>query len=62
MFGKYEPRRVGEQLLDTCIGFLLAATALYCAVWVLVQIWPWVLGICLVGGIGWVWLWWHRLW
>jgi hypothetical protein len=63
---KYDPSRLGarltERLLDACIGLCLAATALYCAVWLIAQIWLWLVGTLVVVGIGWAWLWWHRRW
>ncbi len=54
---KYEPARIGERLFDACIGICLAATALYCAAWLLAQIWPWLLGFGVVGLVVW---WWRR--
>ncbi|MGL4338981.1 MAG: hypothetical protein ACRCYU_17960 [Nocardioides sp.] len=54
---KYEPTRIGERLFDACIGICLGATALYCAAWLLAQVWPWVLGFGVVGALVW---WWRR--
>ena len=59
---KYEPARIGERLFDACMAICLAATALYCAAWLIAQVWPWVVGITTVFGVGWVWVLWHRRW
>lgn len=59
---KYEPARVAERLLDACIGICLGATALYGAVWLLQQIWPWIVGIGAVLSVAVVWIWWGWRW
>ena len=61
--GDYSPKRLGERLLDVCIAVALGAAALYGAVWLLQQVWPWLVGIGLVLGAGWaVWSWRQRRW
>jgi hypothetical protein len=59
---KYEPARLGERLLDACIGLVLAAFALYAAVWLVQQVWMWLVGAGLVVLAGLLTLGWWRRW
>lgn len=59
---KYEPARLTERLVDACVGACIAVgmavSALYVTVWLLAQIWLWVLGLGIVAGA--CRLWWLR--
>lgn len=49
---KYEPNQLGSRLFDACVSICAAATALYVAVWLVAQVWLWLVGItALVGGV-----------
>jgi hypothetical protein len=55
---KYEPARLSERLFDACIAASMAASALFIAVWLLAQIWLWLVGTGILLGLGR--LWWIR--
>lgn len=55
MSSDYGPKRLGERLLDACVAVAVMALLLYCAVWLLQQIWVWLLGMALVAGGWWLW-------
>lgn len=63
---KYEPRRLGERLLDACISMAIGAAAVYAAVWLIQQVWVWLAsGVVLVAAawMGWrVWSWRQHRW
>lgn len=52
-----DPRHLLGRLFDACIGVLVAAMALYGAVYILQAIWLWLCLIAAVVGIGFV-VWW----
>jgi hypothetical protein len=53
MSGRYSSlgKGLGERALDACIAVAIGATALYTAVWLIQQVWVWLVGIGLVAGL-----------
>lgn len=49
------PKRLGERLFDACVAVAIMALLLYAAVWLLQQVWMWLLGAALVAGGWWLW-------
>lgn len=52
-----EPRRVGEMLVNGCLGALIAAMALYGAVAIVSSIWVVLCVIAAVVAAGWLGIW-----
>ncbi|WP_447589546.1 hypothetical protein [Microbacterium lacticum] len=43
-----------NELLNAAVALLMLVFILYAAVWLLEQIWPWLLGMAAVGGLVWL--------
>ena len=51
-----------DWLLRACVSILAAVLALYWAVSLLAQIWPWLVAIGLVASAIWWWMWYRTRW
>lgn len=55
-----EPQRIGQRLLDLCIGLLLASMALYGAVTILCAIWLYLcIAAAVIAATALLWWWVH---